>query len=58
MKARRLATAAAFAVLLGASAPVAFAGTQDPWDTPPPGNCCTSLLDAAVAGVEAALTVL
>jgi hypothetical protein len=59
MKARRLVSAAAFSLLLCVSAPAAFAGNPtDPWDTPPPGNCSSSLLDAAVAGVQAALTVL
>jgi len=59
MKARRLVSASAFALLLCASAPAAFAGDMpDPWAVPP-GNCCSiDLLDAAIAGVQAALTVL
>jgi hypothetical protein len=59
MKARRLVSVAALAVVLCVSAPSAFAGdTQQPWDVPGPDSCSTSLLDAALAGVQAALTVL
>jgi len=59
MKARRLVSAAAFSLLLFAAVPAAFAGDiPDPWGVPP-GNCCSiDLLNAAVAGVQAALTVL
>ena len=57
MNARRLASAAVLAVVLCVSAPGAFADTQQPWNMPGTDNC-SLLLDAAVAGVEAALTVL
>jgi len=59
MKARRLVSAAALAVVLCTSAPVAFAGGDtQPWDSPSPDNTVADVLDAAIAGVQAALTVL
>ena len=60
MKARRLFSVAALSLLLCVSGSAAFAGGSgsEPWDMPGPDNCSTSLLDAALAGVEAALTVL
>jgi len=59
MKARRLVAVAAVAALLSVSAPAAFAGDiPQPWGIDGPDNCSTSLLDAAIAGVDAALTVL
>ena len=59
MKARRLVSAVALAALICVAAPAAFAGdTQQPWDMPGSGSCSLSLLDAAMVGVDAALTVL
>jgi len=58
MKARRLVSAAAFSVLMAVSVPSAFAGDQQPWGYPPPSSLVADVLDAAVAGLNAALTVL
>ena len=59
MKARRLVSAVAFTVLVCTSAPCAFAGDpQMPWDSPSPSNLAADVLDAALAGLNAALTVL
>jgi len=58
VKARRLVVSVAFAVSLCVAVPSAFAGSpNEPW-TIAPDDCSTSLLDAAIAGVDAALTVL
>ena len=57
MKFRRLASVAAFALLLSVTAANSYAGdAQQPWDSPGPDSM--SMWDAAVAGVQAALTVL
>ena len=60
MKVRRLVSAAALSLMIACSASAALAGGggTEPWDNPTPNTCCTNLLDAAVAGVQAALTVL
>ena len=58
VKARRFVAAAAFAISLFVAAPYAFAGNPtEPWEMPGPDNC-SMLLNAALTGVEAALTVL
>lgn len=59
MKARRLVSAVAFTVLLCVAVPVAFAGDMpDPWGVAPSNQLVADVLDAAVAGLNAALTVL
>lgn len=59
MKARRLVSAAAFVLLLCVAVPTAFAGDlTDPWGVAPPNSLVADVLDAAVAGLNAALTVL